>query len=172
MEAHAPSYGVRPSGTCGPVLRREHALGWRLAQARFQRLLLFSCTSSNLLPAFGDSLVASPCSFVTTTFVVEAMGAANAQLRWKRVEAHQVCAPPWARLSAGLPSAESGRLSRSPLLTEGGCGTQKSYSLSRVQLCNPVGCSPPGSSVHGILRTGILEWVAISSSRTWTPSGP
>ena len=26
-------------------------------------------------------------------------------------------------------------------------------------------CSPPGSSVHGILQTRILEWVAISSSR-------
>lgn len=30
-----------------------------------------------------------PCSFVTTTFVVEAMAAANAQLRWKRMENHQ-----------------------------------------------------------------------------------
>ncbi|KAB0400697.1 hypothetical protein E2I00_008323, partial [Balaenoptera physalus] len=28
-------------------------------------------------------------SFVTTTFVVEAMAAANAQLRWKRMETHQ-----------------------------------------------------------------------------------
>ena len=26
-------------------------------------------------------------------------------------------------------------------------------------------CSPPGSSVHGILQAGILEWVAIPSSR-------
>ena len=25
-------------------------------------------------------------------------------------------------------------------------------------LCNPMDCSPPGSSVHGILRAGILEW--------------
>ena len=31
--------------------------------------------------------------------------------------------------------------------------------------CNPVNCSPPGSSVHGILQTRRLEWVAISSSR-------
>ena len=28
-----------------------------------------------------------------------------------------------------------------------------------------VGCSPPGSSVHGILQARILEWVAISFSR-------
>ena len=27
-------------------------------------------------------------------------------------------------------------------------------------LCNPMDYSPPGSSVHGILHAGILEWVA------------
>ena len=32
-------------------------------------------------------------------------------------------------------------------------------------LCDPMGCGPPGSSVHGILQARILEWVAISSSR-------
>ena len=30
-------------------------------------------------------------------------------------------------------------------------------------LCDPMGCSPPGSSVHGILQARILEWVAMSS---------
>ena len=32
-------------------------------------------------------------------------------------------------------------------------------------LCNSMDCSPPGSSVHGILLARILEWVAIASSR-------
>ena len=32
-------------------------------------------------------------------------------------------------------------------------------------LCDPMGGSPPGSSVHGILQARILEWVAISFSR-------
>ena len=32
-------------------------------------------------------------------------------------------------------------------------------------LCNPMDCSPPGSSVLGISQARILEWVAISSSR-------
>ena len=32
-------------------------------------------------------------------------------------------------------------------------------------LCNPLYCSPPGSSVHGILQVRILEWVAMPSSR-------
>ena len=29
-------------------------------------------------------------------------------------------------------------------------------------LCNIMDCSPPGSSVHGILQAIILEWVAIT----------
>ena len=32
-------------------------------------------------------------------------------------------------------------------------------------LCNPMDCSSPGSSIHGILQARILEWVAISFSR-------
>ena len=32
-------------------------------------------------------------------------------------------------------------------------------------LCDPMDCSPPGSSVHGILQARILEWVAMPSSR-------
>ena len=34
----------------------------------------------------------------------------------------------------------------------------------RPTLCDPMDCSPPGSSVHVILRARILEWVAISFS--------
>ena len=36
---------------------------------------------------------------------------------------------------------------------------------SCMTLCHPVDCSPPGSSVHGILQARILEWVAVSFSR-------
>ena len=32
-------------------------------------------------------------------------------------------------------------------------------------LCHPIDCSPPGSSVHGILQARTLEWVAMLSSR-------
>ena len=32
-----------------------------------------------------------------------------------------------------------------------------------AQLSDPMDCSPPGSSVHGIFQARILEWVAISS---------
>ena len=65
---------------------------------------------------------------------------------------------------------------------EGGWGTDPSgtYSVFQVldkrcmhakslqscpTLCDPVDCSPPGSSVHRILQARILEWVAMPSSR-------
>ena len=38
-----------------------------------------------------------------------------------------------------------------------------------LTLCDPMDCSPPGSSVHGILQARTLEWVAISSSTGSSP---
>ena len=36
-------------------------------------------------------------------------------------------------------------------------------------LCDPMDCSPPDSSVHGISQARILEWVAISSRGSSQP---
>ena len=36
-------------------------------------------------------------------------------------------------------------------------------------LCDPMGCSLPGSSVRGILQARMLEWVAMPSSRGSSP---
>ena len=41
----------------------------------------------------------------------------------------------------------------------------KVKSLSRVWLWDPMDCSLPGSSVHGIFQAIVLVWVAISFSR-------
>ena len=41
---------------------------------------------------------------------------------------------------------------------------------SCLTLCDPMNCSLPGSSVHGILQARILKWVAISCS--WRSSRP
>ena len=44
--------------------------------------------------------------------------------------------------------------------------------FSHVWLCSPIDCSPPGSSVHGIVQAGILEWMPSSRGssrpRDWT----
>ena len=39
-----------------------------------------------------------------------------------------------------------------------------SVTQSCPTLCNPMDCSPPGSSALGIIQARILEWVAISFS--------
>ena len=38
-------------------------------------------------------------------------------------------------------------------------------SGTHAQSYNPMDCSPPGSSDHGLFQARILEWVAISFSR-------
>ena len=39
------------------------------------------------------------------------------------------------------------------------------FSQSCLTLCDPMDCSLPGSSVHGIFQARVLEWIAISFSR-------
>ena len=46
-----------------------------------------------------------------------------------------------------------------------------SVTQSCLALCDPMDCSPPGSSVRGILQTRMLAWVAISSSRVLVNPG-
>ena len=52
------------------------------------------------------------------------------------------------------------------------CLSTKSYylflSFICVTLCNPMECSQPGSSVHGIPQAKILEWVPIPFSRRYS----
>ena len=41
---------------------------------------------------------------------------------------------------------------------------QSEVAQSCPTLSNPMDCSLPGSSVHGIFQAGVLEWVAIAFS--------
>ena len=43
----------------------------------------------------------------------------------------------------------------------------KVKSLNRVRLSNPMDCSLPGSSIHGIFQARVLEWGAIAFSTRW-----
>ena len=43
--------------------------------------------------------------------------------------------------------------------------SESEVTQSCPTLCDPMDCSLPGSSLHGILQARILEWVAISFSR-------
>ena len=46
------------------------------------------------------------------------------------------------------------------------------YAQTCPALCDPLDCSPPGSSVHGIILARLLEWAAISFSRQESCGGP
>ena len=52
---------------------------------------------------------------------------------------------------------------------DGMCVHAKSLQLCHT-LCNSMDCGLSGSSVHGILQTRILEWVAMASSRGIFPT--
>ena len=56
--------------------------------------------------------------------------------------------------------------------THYGCESEvkREVAQSCLTLCDPMDCSLPGSSVHGIFQARVLEWVAISFSRG--SSGP
>ena len=43
---------------------------------------------------------------------------------------------------------------------------------SCLTLCDLMDCSPPGSSVHGVLQARIMQWVAISFSSVMAESMP
>ena len=43
--------------------------------------------------------------------------------------------------------------------------SEREFSQSCPTLRDPMDCSPPGSSIHGIFQARVLEWIAISFSR-------
>ena len=56
-------------------------------------------------------------------------------------------------------------LSKVSLLNTCVSGEHLLSCFSWVRLCNPMDCSPPGFSVHGIPQTKMLEWLGMSSSK-------
>ena len=53
-------------------------------------------------------------------------------------------------------------------IQRGKCGMKVLVSQSCLTLCDPMNCSPPGSSVHRISQARILDWVAIPFSRGYS----
>ena len=47
--------------------------------------------------------------------------------------------------------------------------SEREVAQSCPTVCDPLDCSPPGSSVHGILQARTLEWVAMFSYRGLSP---
>ena len=56
-----------------------------------------------------------------------------------------------------------------PSLPLGSVSVHAKLLQSCPTLCNPMDCSLPDSSVHGVLQARILEWVAMPSTRRSSP---
>ena len=90
-------------------------------------------------------------------------------IRWFLQQPHSVWDWPTSTIKAIPPDINTKKSLRT-------CGfyMMAVVSVSRVWLCDPLDCSPPGSSVHEIYQARILEWVVISFSkessqlRDWT----
>ena len=65
---------------------------------------------------------------------------------------------PHLEIKPGSPALEGGFLTIGPRV-------KVIVAQLCLTLCDPMDCSPPGSSVCGILQAKILEWVAIPFSR-------
>ena len=50
------------------------------------------------------------------------------------------------------------------ILSESEVKNENEVTQSCTTLCDPMDCSLPGFSIHGILQARILEWVTISFS--------
>ena len=46
--------------------------------------------------------------------------------------------------------------------------SESEVAQSSLTLSDPMDCSPPGSSIHGICQARVLEWGAIAFSKTGT----
>ena len=57
------------------------------------------------------------------------------------------------------------RMCKDPVARVRKAGKGKEVAQSCPTLCDPMDCSPTGSSVHGIFQARVLEWVAISFSK-------
>ena len=101
------------------------------------------------------------------TMEAEEMGDKRASMSGSPTEPHSVSVRgvPWVRSNLGL-AVNTGLLRTKLLLYMwlclSLCAGAKSLQSCLI-LCDPLDCSLPGSSVHGILQARILEWIAMSS---------
>ena len=50
--------------------------------------------------------------------------------------------------------------------------SEREVAQSCLTLSDPMDCTPPGSSVHGIFQARVLEWVAIPFSESKSMTQP
>ena len=91
----------------------------------------------------------------------------RADIRWDSDTATESCLETGPALTRGTPSLPTRALRGAGLLPGPDLFPFALFAhmLSCVRLCDPLNCSLPGSSVHGIFRARTLECVVISSPK-------
>ena len=76
----------------------------------------------------------------------------------------QLCATPWTAAHQAPPSLGFSRQEHWSGLPLPSPMCENEVAQSCPTLPDPMDCSPPGSSTHGIFQERVLEWVAIAFS--------
>ena len=97
----------------------------------------------------------SRCSNLSGHWAQVVGGAVSARSLFLSLQGH-----PCGLMESSKEAEKAHRATSDP----GPCEHTKSLQ-SCPTLCDPIDCSPPGSSVHRILQARIPEWVAMLSSR-------
>ena len=102
-------------------------------------------------------LKSSPCFVNVTNLVMQADFLYMLSVSWCEAQGSLLCSfmVVWASLVAQMVKNLPAMQEKVKVLVTQSCLT----------LCDPMDCSPPGSSVPGILQARILDWVAMRSTR-------
>ena len=138
-------------------LHASHIKHWAVLSVSWRCMLLCVCVHAQLCPTLCDPLDCSPPDSSVH-------------------EIFQARIPEWVAISFSRGSFQPrdqtliSCTSRWILYHWATREAQSNYCAKSLQscltLCDPVDCSPPDSSVRGILQARILEWVAISFSNS------
>ena len=167
---------ARGGGKKIPIRATFLAPSWQMLEALFIHMYndKHQKTTCNILP---PPLICNPRRRTSTTIIVEGTRVQKRSkvgiLAGSEFTRAKASALPAGFLPAAgetrhlvLPQAPLGKVVM-PALVGGNMSPLRTVqpSQSCPTLCDPMACTPPGSSVHGILLARILEWVAISFSR-------
>ena len=77
----------------------------------------------------------------------------------------RLCATPWTAAHQASPSMGFSRQEHCSGLPFPSPMCESEVTQLCLTFHDPMDCSPPGSSVHGIFQARVLEWVAIAFSK-------
>ena len=133
----------------------------RLLEQRFAYTRVYTWSSSNLILSVNLSTNIEPSKSLT---VLRAMAIKKAvKTPWEQWNFYSCLLRQWRPSPVNFFNLMDGWLP--PFQSSWALNLNECCAPAHLTLCDPMDCSLPGSPVHWILQEGILEWVAMPSSR-------